>query len=467
MARATYDKIRECIEDKGCKLLTLREEFAKLKTPSNTWYDIIAKCGHENKIHIIWFKYRNTGLLCKKCTQAGVVEKIKQGRPCQDIEYEGFCFLKDLLTSKFQVHKLVEGTLADFAVRPIELNDDAWLPVQLKVTMAARQKGSCYSFSLRNKYPNMIIACVCIDAKKVWLVPGNNVVEHRAINIGKVESKYNTYLSKDIVHNFEKLYRDGIKNPIQQLNTPINICQQNEQLYRRLREQKLSMFSFVYPEREGLPYDAIVNGFKIQDKVATHVKKKGKFCHRRYIVALHKRTGRSRSPCRYAIDDNDLYWIQIPNCSICYVVPQAVLIKHSIVTNDKETSKKACMLPLFMDIDQVSIKYNWLKQYRYDYDTTPIAIFQTILTTGTITVIADTTGFTTLSLQYRKQLQRDAMAKSVGKVILKMKDNTIEQQYPSINEAARCNNICSSTMQKNVKTGKTCNGYVYREKNYE
>ena len=100
--KLTYNDIKNTFELKECKLLTTKDDFKNNKMNGQSKYTLIAKCGHQ--VDNCWFhmfKYRNTGVLCKKCIDSKKSENninlnknIEGNSYCLNIEFESVKIFK-------------------------------------------------------------------------------------------------------------------------------------------------------------------------------------------------------------------------------------------------------------------------------------------------------------------------------------------------------------------------------------
>jgi len=145
------------------------------------------------------------------------------------------------------------------------------------------------------------------------------------------------------------------------LNTPTNIYQQREQLFKNFREETINFIDFKYDEMEGTVYDFKINGYKIQDKIAKLCEKQN-----RYIFQLCKNKGTiegKRNQCQYDINDNDFYWLNCDNKQHFFVIPENVLIEKGYIGNKEENKNK-----LFLKITiKDELHYTWLTPFIFNY----------------------------------------------------------------------------------------------------
>jgi hypothetical protein len=374
----TYEEVKEVFNSKNCQLLENEKDFADitLKTSVNIKLRYIASCGHEHIVFYNVFKSRNTGVKCPKCVHIINSQKSKdrenvsqdgQGINCL-MEDRSVEYITSILNSQFKVKKTFEGCLADFMIKPLDIESDKWLMVQMKSTEKPRNG---YSFHCSEKYKNCIILCLSWSDKRMWCFNGNNInVKHR-LAIGENKSKYSqfevfTNTINQIVLSFYKVIPSFIENTI---NTPISLFQIRERNFRKLREDKCSFIEFNYPDLNQLCYDFTINGKRIQEKVCE--KQKGK-----HFVAfgMYKNNGllnHKRQFKLYTKGDNDFYWLNFSDCNIFYVIPEKDMIENNYVSEKDIVSKKKflCLNPLNKD----SINYNWTIKYLFYYNEPDIA----------------------------------------------------------------------------------------------
>jgi hypothetical protein len=151
-----------------CTLLSTREEIeVSLEDNPKKSLDFqkvrfVSKCGHEAQGYFVNVKSKGTGVLCKECSKAASSKKLKE-------------FVKDYMKNAvkdiFEVVKINEGCLAHFIIRPIGVQSDDWLKIQLKTTLD--QSLGLYGFAMKGKsYPNCLIVCVCLGDKRTWILDG-------------------------------------------------------------------------------------------------------------------------------------------------------------------------------------------------------------------------------------------------------------------------------------------------------
>jgi hypothetical protein len=451
-SKLTYDKVSELFESKGCRLLTSREEFEDGKMHAKSRYKIVSKCGHENTAQYDMFKAMNCGMFCKACTKQNISSKLQTlDVSHNDVEYDGFCYIRTSIEDEFDVCKCVEGTKADFMVKPKHFLEDSWLPVQLKTTMQSNALHSHnYSFGVNKDYSGMLLLCCCVQDKHMWLFEGDEVVGMKRVAIGAKNSKYSVYQMDvpKLKAALSKHHHQGKYNKTHVvINTPISNKQCREQSYRRRREELLPKMHFEYPEREGLAYDFVVGGLKVQEKVATKKTEK-----RGYIVNLcRNKDTHIKKNTRYVIHDADYYWINIPDKEVFYLIPERVLVDMQIVSKskDEESSRSFWQLQLYPDVPTHELQASKCKtivlnSYIYAYaDVAHATTLEDIVSEPVVENQANIPSETVTNHLRRR------MAKAVGvKVNVYKKCGQHIGIYESISEAARQLNVKYATLQK-------------------
>ena len=361
-----YEDIKNEFEIEGCTLLTTKEEMQIQNLQTTSKYKIIASCGHE--IDGCWFhmfKYRGTGKICKSCMdkKQSIHNKtlteihIGESPYTTSIEKQGIDLIKKYASDKLHVEVSPECCLADIAIKDIEINDDKWIPLQLKCTLIGRHNIYSFGFSGTN-YNDMYILFICVNEEKFWVISGNDVADQKKVSIGMKKSKYDQFAvdKSALGTKLLELYNNDInKIPLSNIQLPITKNCQKEQEFKRLREEKLHSISFVQPESGYNVYDFKLNGFKVQEKIAYYLKNN-------LYVCLHKRNkGKKNQP--YNDGDNDFYWIHCPNKKYFYVFPNDVLVEKKMII--KDSSKN-------INKNLSFYKNPWTNIYKYNYDDNDI-----------------------------------------------------------------------------------------------
>ena len=361
-----YNVIKQTFAHYECQLLTTYEEYIenKLDKTKYSQFKIIAICGHV--VPNCWyhmFKYRGTCLLCKDCTDNNHKEHSKEcnkkhnlkdniNSQSLSIENDSINLIKKYIdNSIIDICKTGECCVADLMIRDSSITDDKWLPVQVKSTLKGRH--NIYSFGIYNNYPNMVIILVCIEEEKFWIINGNQILNQCKVSIGMQKSnKYAQYSVKkeDLGNKLKELYYLYTLDTFNNINTPITPECKKEQEYRLLRETYLPNIKFVNSPVNRQVYDFTINNIKVQEKVA-YVLKKNNISM--VIIAKNKKGLKNQ---QYEVGDNDFYWINIPETSIFYLIPESIMIQNNLLY--KENSKGTTRL---------SFGNNWTINYKYSY----------------------------------------------------------------------------------------------------
>ena len=353
-----YNEVKEKFEEHRCKLLITEEEFNQKKRYVSEKYKYIASCGDQNEICFNHFKYRLQGVKCPKCVnlESSINQKEKYKlNPVlnQDLEYESIIYLKTIIGDTFDVKFNGEGCLADCCIKPKHITEDSWLMVQIK--SSAKQVSDGYHFDCHSKYTNCIIICICVSDKKMWVLDGNKTIT-KGISIGLKKSKYDEFeITKDTIH--EKItynYNTLPKYDFETIDIPITPHHKLEHEYRIYRETMIPCIDFIRNERQGLVYDFMINGLKVQEKVCSQ-RKNGNGT----IFQLNKCNG-VRQYISYQKSDNDFYWLNLNNKQHFYIIPEYELLGRNYINIDKSSS---------ITLTPNSKKGNniWTNEYLFDY----------------------------------------------------------------------------------------------------
>lgn len=368
ISNMNYTDFKAKFTEYKCELLTSEEDFMKLKKKKDSFYktkvDYIATCNHNTNGYLNNILYKNIGLLCKNCSRVQTTEKQikiveKDKLYCARQEYTGYSYLETVLSDKFDVQKTFEGCLADFIIKPKKIEDNKWLMIQLKTT--AKLSHGIYSFKTSYKnYDICALILLSIEDKKIWLLDGSFSKNLCNISIGATNSKYNKYAVNEtnIFDKITEFYNNKELFIKEECLKPISLACQQEQKYRRFREDKLDFLQYEYPVIEGTVYDFTINGYKIQEKVCCNYIRKDRKNSISIIVNLCKNNGmknKVRQKQSYKKGDNDYYWLWIKDSNIFYIIPESILIEKGKIDS------KSKLLSL-------NNKDEWYNDYKYDLD---------------------------------------------------------------------------------------------------
>lgn len=357
----TYESVVTTFSNKGCSLSMTEEEFKTKYKTNRSKLDYIASCGHHNSVCWANFTSLNQGICCPTCiikmnTEVKIQFMSGDNKNCYiEQEYKCIQHFVEITKKMFQVKKTFDGCKTDIVLRPNDKIDDLWLGIQVKSTCNKTDRGQYY-FRLNGiNYDNYLLLCICLEDKKMWLIPYEDVKEQKTIGIA-VKSKYNLYevtvsnIQDKLIHFYEVMSKFDFDT----LNTPTSDTQKQEQHYRKLREAKLDFITFVYPDWEGTVYDFTIGTKKIQEKVGFICKNNPNL----FGFKMNKSDGRHFN-CSYKLGDNDLYWLHCKNTTRFYVIPESVLIEKGIIGDN-------CKQHLY--ISPTNIRTRWTDDYLFDYN---------------------------------------------------------------------------------------------------
>ena len=365
----TYKLIKEEYEKEGCELLTTEDEFNVNKSCRK--FKIRGKCGCIIECSDFRnFKYYKNNISCNTCTNnnTSIIMKDKSKidgiTTTMLIEKTGVDLIKEISEDIFTIIKTREGCEADILVRPIDVDNDIWLPIQLKITdKKCERYGSVrYSFNLHRNYNDMLLLLVCVQDNKFWMFESNddNVKSLQKISIGINRSVYDYACVDNLVDMFNYWYNKNIYNiTFEKGNTPQSKNAQLEYEYVKLREDTIKFINFTSNTMDGLVYDFKINDLKIQEKVCTPKRNS-------YFVSIKKNGGfrdgekRKQMHIPYHSGDNNFYWFNLQDRNTFYVVPEIELINRGFITTSDSKGKKYL---------QFSTNNYWLNSYKFYYGT--------------------------------------------------------------------------------------------------
>ena len=366
MVRVTYETVKKTFEKEGCKLITTEDDMKKYNLTTTSKYAIVASCGHQ--IDNCWyhmFKYRNTGKICKEC----IDKKQSKNNLKINKNIDGNCYNLLIENQSIQLIKKYinldikispECCLADICIKDTSCLENKWLPIQVKATLKGRY--DIYSFGLHKNYNDMLIIFICIEEEKFWILNGNHILNQCKLSIGMKKSKYSKYeIDKNNINEvLLEFYNTISTDTIENIQTPITNCYKKEQLYRKLRENKLIDIKFDYPEVNQCVYDFKINNYKVQEKTA-FIRKP-----RKYYKTNINRNKNGNKCIPYDSGDNDFYWINLQDNQTFYIIPENIFIEKQIISSgnilDESSSIKG-------KTDLSFAKKNiWLNEYKYSYN---------------------------------------------------------------------------------------------------
>ena len=368
MVKYTYENVIKSFEDKKCKLLTTAEEYYDMCKQNIKYkkYKYIASCNHEHIVFHNVFLNRNSGVICPSCTikQNSIKASIlnNNDKLCNiKTEYDCIQIIFSFLNNLLDIKKAFDGCSSDIIFKPKNITYDKWVGIQVKTN---NKVGLGYNFNITKNYTDYLIICMCLENKKMWIIPFDEIKNKLKISIGINKSKYNIYEvnENNLFDRLNEYYHNTTKFSFEKLDTPNCIYQQREKEFRKFREEKIDFIIFEYDNMEGTVYDFKIGSLKIQEKV-TKISEDNK-C----IFQLCKNNGKingKRNQIQYDIGDNDFYWLNSDNKKSFFVIPEKILIDKGLVGNNSD--KKSIFLKI--TIKEVLHKLSdWLQPYMFDYE---------------------------------------------------------------------------------------------------
>ena len=228
----TFQTISKAFSDKECTLSITEEEFNTIYVNNKSKINYIASCGHNNLVDLNNFISFNQGIQCSLCVNKNTGEKLKELRSGENknssIEQEFKCiqYFVGFINQYFQVKKTFDGCRTDIVLRPSDSIFDLWLGIQVKSTYNKTDRGQ-YDFKLNGiNYDNCLILCICLEDKKMWLIPYEDVKGQKSIKIS-IKSKYNHYevTPNNIKEKLMNFYENIPKFQFDILNIPTSDTQ--------------------------------------------------------------------------------------------------------------------------------------------------------------------------------------------------------------------------------------------------
>ena len=390
----SYLKVISTLDSKNCKLNWTEEEFKENYKTAKSNINILSSCGHQTTVQYNNILYSNTGVLCKQCVNEKMSkDKINKSSDNNNIEYN---FLKGLqqYCDILDVKLTGECCLADLCYKPKNIEEDLWMPLQLKVRTEACHR--LYSFHVSDRYKNMFVLLACTSEQKYWILNGNDITV-KNISISIKNSIYKIYEkdSVDMLHYLNDLYyTEKYKHflkPFYEINTPMTAATIQEQEFNRNREEKLTNLKIQYPNKNKQEYDCIINGYKVQDKVITQYYKIKKDGSNRNTASycVHFCRRRSTTNMAYKLGDNHYYWFHMQDKDSAYIIPEKALYDIEYISDadiNQDLKHNACILlyPHYSNTQAIKFKTGFLNKYLYSYNKpelieqlfTPVKQFQ-------------------------------------------------------------------------------------------
>jgi len=365
---------------KNSTILTTEQEWNK--TTMTTTEKIKIKCTNNNcnNAKIIRIQDRNRiSSLCLPCVHKNTsttmtnLQNDANGNSFNIFhayDTELFDKLYDILKNNFIIKKTNDGCKCDIYFKPINIEDDKWLQIQMK---SSKKIGTPYKFTMNNIiYTDMLILLHQFVANKYWLINGNNLPSISGITI-RNNSKYNDYLTNETnfiglftsYYNTMKLFDEN--TILSQLNKTHSI----EHTHRQKRENLLkNHFIFEYPKIDGSIFDVLIDNLKVQDKTGTAI-----ISNKTTAFAFKiKRSFKGKN--WYDKMDNDFYWLHNNINSMFLVIPTSKLENYGYIKDKNNPDKN---LKSSFSINFKNYKNHIFADYVFDYDKLDITKLKNLI----------------------------------------------------------------------------------------
>ena len=366
--RIKYNEILKIFENENCTLITSEKDIIDNSLNCRSLFKYIAQCTHEREICFSDFKNKGVGRICKLCQYKNTSTKYKQNKNYgihQGIKIENITtdILLKIFADKIDFHHTYEGCHADFIIRPLNCNENKWLPIQVKGA-TFNYKNVC-RFRHVNNYDKYLMCCIGIKESefKLWLFNGTICKNYNGVTICPKSITYSKYeLQPDnIIDYLLKCYND-IHNYIHITYnfamTPVSIKCKTEHCNRIKRFEYLSQYlKIIYSNKMNTIYDCIINDLKVQDKSGQK---------HRFGISFGVNKKHNKKAIPYEKGDIDIYWLYIPDTSKFYIIPEYILIKEGFIKTSNQLGKK-CII-LFPEQGKRKNNKSWANDYLFDYN---------------------------------------------------------------------------------------------------
>jgi hypothetical protein len=369
--KVSFDKLKAIVEEKLCKFTITEEQFNTTNVSNKSKIDIVSQCGHNSNVQVSNFIHHNTGVLCKNCRYEQF--KLKGPNDYHVQESNAIKRVQELCADKFVFHKCVEGSLVDFCVKPVDTQDDSWIPFQMKTTKSISNR--IYSFAVRKSYTDMYIFAFAIDDEKIWIINSNELYVKSSLSIGVYNSMYKRYEvdKTNLISFLDELYINTMfKDTLDTFDIPICEYSQREQDFFKYRESIFPELEYTYPDIDNRPYDLTINSkYKIQDKVvgkSSKTRKSSKEVKQEdyYYVLL------ARHSKPYKLGDNSFYWFHLQDKTGSYIIPEQALFEHELINDGNNTDFKISSHTILYPYSRANMKTDnkslWMNEHLYLYN---------------------------------------------------------------------------------------------------
>jgi hypothetical protein len=225
------------------------------------------------------------------------------------------------------------------------------LPIQLKTSTVTTKTGGS-RFTLHQRYDNMLVLCIHLPSKTIYAVPGALLPDKTfsGKRNGNIKDGNTDYIvqPEELATFLQNLYaavlageshgswpmdcRHDISSirmvTHDEANIPREANQRKAQEYANLRRTMLPRLTFAPPRVQHTPVDILLNGKRIQDKLASATNHYASDCWKANMF----RDMRSIGIVPYRDTDFDFLWIHIDKDTF-YLIDAKSLARHHILSS--------------------------------------------------------------------------------------------------------------------------------------
>lgn len=282
----------------------------------------------------------------------------------KNIYINGNIFILNLIKNNFNFEITNRCCHYNHIIKPINIsdqnNDKKWLPIEIKYSNSSTD--AHYYFGIKKVYNNIIVMCVSLDDKNIWIFPPNSINYTSKLKINKkFPNKFEKYLvnSENLVQILLNYYNtnkemlvgknDNLMDIVPSLNKHVMV----EYEYKKKRLDSIKFIDFQNPISNFETYNFIINNYKIQECVSYQ-----SYVSSHQIVSVYKKVNCISTA--YNINDNDFYWIHSRINNNFYVIPSSVMYEQGFLESDIKKGK------ITINIDK---NENWMEEYKFNYDS--------------------------------------------------------------------------------------------------
>ena len=258
----------------------------------------------------------------------------------------------------------------------------ASLPVQIKTSSVTTKTGG-YRFTLTQRYDNMLVMCIHLPSKTIYAVPGS-LLPGKTFSgklLGSTVDSNTDYIVRpeELASFLESLHATVSAGkshgswPSESLHDVSSICmvtheeanipreanQRKAQEYANYRKTMLSGLIFTPPRVQHTPVDILLDGKRIQDKLASAMTKKGATGW----TCTMFRDIKSRGILPYCDTDFDFLWIHINN-DIFYLIPACALAHRGILSSSSGKGRTGIVVYPFGCVKDADL---WTDAFKLSY----------------------------------------------------------------------------------------------------